>query len=244
MNDSPSRQLPKVRKNFITNYDHFVDQWWDPRGHFAMLNWIAQARAGYVPEAEGSQALLLDIACGGGLFGPHLAGKGYRLVGLDLSAMSLREAKRHGYDAVMRTDITRIPLASESVDVVAAGQCLEHVPDPAAVVEESCRVLRPGGTLVLDTLADTMLARLLVITVAENVPLPGGPPRGTHDHRLFVNRQRLVDAARRGGVELRLVGLRQHLGDWLKYVAHRRDDVRLCPVKSTSVLYLAVGTKA
>jgi len=243
-NDSTSRHLPKLRKNYITDYDRFVDQWWDPRGDFAMLSWIARARADFVPEAAGSHARLLDIACGGGLFGPHLAGKGYRLLGLDLSAKSLREARRHGYDAVMQTDITRIPLASESVDVVTAGQCLEHVPDPLAVIEESCRILRPGGTLIVDTLADTMLARLLVITVAENVPLPGQPPHGTHDHRLFVNRERLVDVAQRNGVELRLIGLRQHLGDWLKYLVRQREDVRIIPMKSTSVLYLAVGTKA
>jgi 2-polyprenyl-6-hydroxyphenyl methylase/3-demethylubiquinone-9 3-methyltransferase len=236
--------MPKLRKNFITDYDRLVDQWWDPRGDLAMLSWIGRARADFVPEADGSHALLLDIACGGGLSGPHLAGKGYRLVGLDLSAMSLREARQHEYDTVVQADITRIPLASESVDVVVAGQCLEHVPDPFAVVEESCRVLRPGGTLVLDTLADTMLARLLVITVAENVPLPGKPLRGTHDHRLFINRERLVHVARRNGVELRLIGLRQHLRDWLKYLAHQGEDVRIIPTKSTSVLYLAVGTKA
>jgi 2-polyprenyl-6-hydroxyphenyl methylase/3-demethylubiquinone-9 3-methyltransferase len=236
--------MPKLRKDFITDYDHLVDQWWDPKGAFAMLSWIARTRADFVPAADDSHALLLDIACGGGLCGPHLADKGYRVVGLDLSAMSLHQAQQHGYDAVMQTDITRIPLASESVDVVLAGQCLEHVPDPLAVVEEACRVLRPGGTLVLDTLADTMLARFLVITVAENVPLPARPPRGTHDHRLFVNRERLVQVARRNGVELRLIGLRQHLRDWLKYLAHQGEDVRIVPTKSTSVLYLGVGTKA
>lgn len=236
--------MPKLRKSFIADYDSLADRWWDPKGDLASLSWIARARADFVPEADGSHPVLLDLACGGGLFGPHVAGKGYRLVGLDLSAMSLREARQHGYDAIMQTDITRIPLASESVDVVAAGQCLEHVPDPFAVVEESCRVLRPGGTLVLDTFADTMLARFLVITVAENVPVPGRPARGTHDHRLFVNRERLVQVARRNGVELRLVGLRQHLRDGLKYAIHQRKDVRYIPMKSTSVMYLAVGTKA
>ena len=236
--------MPELRKDFITDYDRLADQWWDARGDLAMLSWIARARADFVPQADGSHGLLLDIACGGGLSGPHLSGKGYRMVGLDLSAMSLREAQRHGYDAVMQTDIARIPLASESADVVVAGQCLEHVPDPFAVVEESCRVLRPGGTLVLDTIADTMLARFLVITVAENVPLPGRPHRGTHDHRLFVNRKRLVDVARRNGVELKLIGLRQHLRDWLKYLIRQGEDVRVVPTKSTSVLYLGAGTKA
>jgi 2-polyprenyl-6-hydroxyphenyl methylase/3-demethylubiquinone-9 3-methyltransferase len=233
-----------TRKDFITDYDSLADEWWDPRGHLAPLGWIARTRAGFIPDPSGPGATLLDVACGGGLFGPHVAGRGYRVLGVDLSAMSLRAAGSHGYDCVAQADIMRLPFASESIDVVAAGQCLEHVPDPFAVVEESCRVLRPGGTLVLDTLADTRLARFLAITVAENVPLPGKPPRGTHDHRLFVNRERLIQVARSNGVELTLLGLRPHPGDALRWLARRREDVRMVTVPSTSVMYLAVGTKA
>ncbi|WFB05793.1 bifunctional 2-polyprenyl-6-hydroxyphenol methylase/3-demethylubiquinol 3-O-methyltransferase UbiG [Streptomyces sp. LX-29] len=232
-----------IRSDFITDYDDLADTWWDPRGPLAPLGWIARARADFVPVADHDRARLLDIACGGGLFGPHLAGKGYRVFGVDLSALSLREATRHGFDAVARADMARLPFADESFDVVTAGQCLEHVPDPFAVVTEACRVLRPGGTLVVDTIADTRVARLVAITLAENAPLPGRPPRGTHDHRLFVNRERLTRTARSQGVELRLFGLRPHLRDGLRYLARRRERVRMIRTRSTGVLYLGVGEK-
>ncbi|MGK5729167.1 methyltransferase domain-containing protein [Streptomyces sp. URMC 124] len=239
-------------RRFITDYDGLADQWWDPRGALAPLGWIARARAGFVPDprpapgpASGTEGRprLLDVACGGGLFGPHLAGKGYRVIGVDLSALALREARQHGYDAVLRADITRLPFTDASFDVVTAGQCLEHVPDPFLVVSELCRVLRPGGTLIVDTIPDTGLARFVAITLAENLPLPGRPARGTHDHRLFVNRQRLVRVARAHGVELRLLGLRPHLRDLARYLVRRREEVRMIPTKSTDVLYLGVGTK-
>ncbi|MGK4903891.1 bifunctional 2-polyprenyl-6-hydroxyphenol methylase/3-demethylubiquinol 3-O-methyltransferase UbiG [Streptomyces albus] len=235
--------MPEIRSDFIADYDSLAHTWWDPRGPLAPLGWIARARAGFVPTAPHEGARLLDVACGGGLFGPHLAGKGYRVVGVDLSALSLREALRHGFDAVARADIARLPFADASFDVVTAGQCLEHVPDPFAVVAEACRVLRPGGTLVLDTIADTRTARFVAITLAENAPLPGRPPRGTHDHRLFVNRQRLLRTARAQGVELRLHGLRPHFGDGLRYLARRREEVRMVPTASTGVLFLGVGRK-
>ncbi|MGW1071753.1 bifunctional 2-polyprenyl-6-hydroxyphenol methylase/3-demethylubiquinol 3-O-methyltransferase UbiG [Streptomyces sp. NPDC002537] len=235
--------MSEIRSDFITDYDSLADQWWDPRGPLAPLGWIARARAEFIPAPRNEQASLLDVACGGGLFGPHLSGKGYRLVGVDLSAMSLREALRHGFDEVVQADITDLPFEDESFDVVTAGQCLEHVPDPFAVVKELCRVLRPGGTLVVDTIADTTLARVVSITLAENIPFPGHPPRGTHDHRLFVNRERLVRTARSHGVELDLLGLRPHFGDMLRFFARRLDEVRMVPVKSTDLLYLGVGTK-
>ncbi|RLU81338.1 3-demethylubiquinone-9 3-O-methyltransferase [Streptomyces griseocarneus] len=235
--------MTAIRSDFITDYDGLADDWWDPRGPLAPLGWIARTRADFVPAARGEDASLLDIACGGGLFGPHATAKGYRAVGVDLSAKSLEEASRHGFDEVVQADITDLPFADESFDVVTAGQCLEHVPDPYRVVKEACRVLRPGGTLVVDTIADTTMARLISITLAENIPFPGHPPRGTHDHRLFVNRQRLTRAARTQGVELRLLGLRPHFGDMMRFFARRLDEVRMVPVKSTDLLYLGVGTK-
>jgi len=47
------------------------------------------------------------------------------------------------------SDATRLPLADDSVDVLITLEMLEHVPDPAAVVRELGRVLKPGGTLLL-----------------------------------------------------------------------------------------------
>jgi SAM-dependent methyltransferase len=40
-------------------------------------------------------------------------------------------------------------LACERFDIVFCTQVIEHVPDPGALVEETFRVLRPGGFLVL-----------------------------------------------------------------------------------------------
>jgi 2-polyprenyl-6-hydroxyphenyl methylase / 3-demethylubiquinone-9 3-methyltransferase len=231
-----------IRSDFITDYDGLADEWWDPRGSLAPLGWIARARADWVPPARRAGATLLDVACGGGLFAPHLDGKGYRILGVDLSAKSLQQAERHGY-AVAQADITRLPFADESIDVVAVGQCLEHVPDPYGVLDEACRVLRPGGTLVLDTIADTRIARFMSITIAENVPLPGKPPKGTHDHHLFVNRDRLTRVARAHGVELTMTGLRPSVLDGFAYLARRRADVRMVKTRSTAVLFLAAGTK-
>ena len=44
----------------------------------------------------------------------------------------------------------RIPLVSGTVDVVVARNSLDHVDDPDAVLREARRLLRPGGTLILN----------------------------------------------------------------------------------------------
>ena len=226
--------------NDPAQYDDLADQWWEPRGRFAMLHWIAEARARLVPEAVREGSLLLDLACGGGLLAPHVAGKGHRHVGLDLSPTALPLARAHGV-APVRGDVLRLPFRDEVADVVVAGEVLEHVPDPQALVAEACRVLRPGGTLVLDTIAATWWGRFSSITVGERIP--GGPPKRLHDPALYVDRGPLVAAAARGGVRLELSGLRPSALDYLAWVAGRKDTVRMLRTRSTAGLFQASGRK-
>ena len=205
-----------------------------------MLHWIAAARAGLVPPATREGSLLLDLACGGGLLAPHLAGKGYRHVGLDLSPTALPVARRHGVVPV-RGDVLRLPFADAVAEVVVAGEVLEHVTAPLDLLAEAVRVLRPGGLLVLDTIADTAWGRFSSVTVAER--LPAGPPRRLHDPALFVNRQALVEAAGRGGVRLVLSGLRPSALDYLSWLVGRKPAVRMITTRSTAGLFQAHGRK-
>jgi 2-polyprenyl-6-hydroxyphenyl methylase / 3-demethylubiquinone-9 3-methyltransferase len=212
---------PARPRNDPGQYDDLVDQWWQPHGQLAMPNWIAAARAALIPPARREGAVLVDLACGGGLLARHVAGRGYRHVGIDLTTSALQVARSHDVLPV-RADVCSLPLPDESADVVSAGEILEHVRDVAGVVGEACRVLRPGGTLVIDTVARTALARFLV----------------------FVDRQALRAECARHGVPLRLRGLRPSVPDAVRWLRRRTDDVAMVPTRTTSVLFQASGVKA
>ncbi|HEU0102566.1 MAG TPA: methyltransferase domain-containing protein, partial [Mycobacteriales bacterium] len=102
-------------------YDDLAGQWWEPRGRFAMLHWIAAARARHVPLATRPGSVLVDVACGGGLLAPHVAALGHRHVGVDLSPTAVPVAREHGVEAV-RGDAQALPLATACADVVVAGE--------------------------------------------------------------------------------------------------------------------------
>ncbi|HTW19949.1 MAG TPA: methyltransferase domain-containing protein [Mycobacteriales bacterium] len=231
---------PVRPRNDPRQYDDLVAQWWLPRGEFAMLHWIAAARTRHLPTASGPNASLLDVACGGGLLAPHLIGRGYRHFGVDLSPTATATAAAHGVLPV-RGDVVHLPFADESFDVVVAGEILEHVSDLPATVLEACRVLRSGGTLVIDAIANTWWGRFSSITVAER--LPAGPPPRLHDGALFVDRGKLLAAAELGGVRLRLNGLRPSAVDYAMWLLGRRAAVRMVRTRSTAGLFQAVGTK-
>jgi 2-polyprenyl-6-hydroxyphenyl methylase / 3-demethylubiquinone-9 3-methyltransferase len=231
----PSSRPP----NDPRQYDDLVDQWWESSGGFAALHWIAASRAEHIPPASPGE-VLVDLACGGGLMAPHAARLGYRHVGVDVGEAGLRVAAAHGVLPVVGS-VLAVPLADGCADVVVAGEILEHVEDDVAVLAECARLLRPGGTLVIDALAATRIGRLLTVTLAER--LPGGPPRGIHDPALFVDRDRLLAAADRLGLDLELVGLRPSLRDAVGWVAGRRRSVRMKPIRSTAAVFAGYGRK-
>nr|MBA3525244.1 class I SAM-dependent methyltransferase [Geodermatophilaceae bacterium] len=166
---------------------------------------------------------------------------GYRHLGLDLTRSALGEAAAHGLAAAVRADVMTVPLADGVADVVCAGEILEHVTDLPRAVAEACRILKPGGLLVIDTLADTTLCALLTVRIAERIP--GGAPKGIHDPALFVDRDELRRLASEHGVPLQLNGIRPSLINLVRWFSRRTEEMTLVTTRSTAVLFQAHGRK-
>jgi 2-polyprenyl-6-hydroxyphenyl methylase/3-demethylubiquinone-9 3-methyltransferase len=197
-----------------------------------------------VPPAERPAAVLVDAGCGGGLLAPHVARLGYRHVGVDLRGPALAQSAVRGVSPVTG-DVTALPLADGVADVVVAGEILEHVTDLPGTVAELCRVLRPGGLLVLDTVNDTPLGRFVTVTLGERF---GAAPVGIHDPELFVDPGELTSECAKHGVRLRVRGLRPSVTGlirWLFLPSGPRSGRlgRMIPTRSTAVVYQGMGRK-
>jgi SAM-dependent methyltransferase len=108
----------------------------------------------FVPEriplfqaAIGREKRVLDLGCRSGALTRHLL-EGNEVVGLDVDQAALAKAEALGIQPVAANVEEPLPFEDASFDAVVAGELLEHLRFPDAVVAEIRRVLRPGGVLV------------------------------------------------------------------------------------------------
>jgi SAM-dependent methyltransferase len=115
------------------------------RGYHALID---ELEADAIPR-DGSLRIL-EAGCGTGLVMERIRGRGCTdLFGIDLSAGMLAAAHRSG-NSVAQASVTALPFADASFDVAYSFKVLAHVPDIRAAIAEMARVVKPGGTVVVE----------------------------------------------------------------------------------------------
>jgi SAM-dependent methyltransferase len=100
---------------------------------------------------------VLELGCGAAQWSIALAGLGARPVGLDLSSRQLEHAREAMSEAgvefpLVEASAEDVPLDDESFDIVFCDHGAFNFADPARLVPECARLLRPGGLLAFSML--------------------------------------------------------------------------------------------
>jgi len=196
----------------IARFGKLAARWWDPDGESRPLHDLNPVRAAYVADRLNLRgARVADVGCGGGLLSEALAKAGARVTGIDLGEKVIEIARLHMHESRLETPNLEIDyrvqssadLAAaepESFDAVCCMELIEHVPDPAALVGDLVRMLKPGGVLVMSTLNRTPAAFGAAILGAEY--LMRMLPRGTHHYAQFLKPSELGRLMRHAGLEV------------------------------------------
>ena len=92
----------------------------------------------------------LDIGCGNGRFIRSMNSLGWRCEGVEFSETAVEACRQAGLQ-VFHGELEEAGFDSESFDLVTARHLIEHVTDPAALVAEIARILKPGGRAAFET---------------------------------------------------------------------------------------------
>lgn len=206
--------MPNVDPGEIENFDALAEDWWNPRGKLRTLHVINPLRSQYIGDRAGlAGKRVLDIGCGGGLLSEALAEAGAQVTGIDASESAIRVAAAHQARKHLHTDYLHglvEDLAGQApgqFDVVTCMEMLEHVPDPASVVEAAATLLKPGGHAFFATINRNLKSWLAAIVGAEH--LLNLLPAGTHRYSEFIRPSELCGCLRRAGFSVRdITGVR------------------------------------
>lgn len=192
----------------LAKFSELAHRWWDPESEFRPLHQINPLRLDWIATQVPLQGLqVLDVGCGGGILSDAMARRGGHVTGIDLSTKALKVAQLHALEAqtpnVSYREISAEALAQAqpaSFDVVTCMEMLEHVPDPASVVQACATLVKPGGWVFFSTLNRNLKSFLFAIVGAEYVL--NLLPKGTHEYAKMIRPSELARACREADLDL------------------------------------------
>ena len=195
-----------MTRNDLTIYDDAAAQWWsdDIRWVRTLKNLVPGRLSWMDDQIDWHGKAVLDLGCAGGFMAEALVARGAQVTGIDPADQAIEAARAHaaaeGHAITYDIGVGEaLPYQPATFDAVVCVDVLEHVQDLPAVLAEAARVLRPGGLFLFDTINRNVLARLVTITIAENILRL--LPRGTHDPALFIKPSEMRPAMTDAGLE-------------------------------------------
>lgn len=184
----------------IEKFSAMAEQWWDPQGDFKPLHLLNPTRLAYIEEGVGGLfgKSVVDVGCGGGILAESMAVKGAQVIGIDMASASLQVARLHALETQNDIDYQQTTAEEfaaqhqQQFDLVTCMEMLEHVPDPASVIQACCDLVKPGGYVYFSTINKTFKAYLMMILGAEH--LLQWVPKGTHQYEKFIRPSQLLSA--------------------------------------------------
>jgi ubiquinone/menaquinone biosynthesis C-methylase UbiE len=183
-----------------TYYDRF-SRTYDDHRHHGYHRMIDELELDLIRQ-YGSGRDVFEGGCGTGLLLKEAAQVARRAVGLDLSRGMLSQAQTRGLQ-VVQGSLTHIPLPSASFDLAYSMKVLAHIPPIEHALAELCRLVRPGGHLLLEFYNPWSLRYL--------AKKWGGPARiadGTTDHDVFTRYDTLARARSYLPAGVKVIGVR------------------------------------
>lgn len=190
----------------LDKFAQLASRWWDPEGELKTLHQINPLRLQYIKDHAGLNGKsVIDIGCGAGILTESMAKAGAKVTGIDLNDTLIDVAKLHLQDTGAEAEYLTISAEEiakqrpQQYDVVTCLEMLEHVPDPASVIQACASLVKPDGHVFFSTLNRNPKSYLFAIIGAEYFLKI--LPKNTHDYSKFIRPSELGAWARESNLQ-------------------------------------------
>lgn len=156
-----SRSLLRFYQDYLPEDESSVEAWQ------RMMQSIFQKAANLI-ERYKKRGRLLDVGAGFGFFLSEMRGRGWEVVGVEISRKAMDYAKDVLGLTLHLGPLEKVGFPESDFDVVSGFYVIEHLPDPMAFLKECYRILKPGGLLLLRYPHTTPVKNLLRFFGIEN----------------------------------------------------------------------------
>ena len=224
-----STTTSSVNPTEVGHFNALASSWWDPHGPSRLLHLMNPLRHEFISGCLKSQQdpaphsglRYLDVGCGGGIFAESAARMAQvsSVTGIDPSCNVLDVARMHAKQDPFLQEESRLKYINTSIedlpvpdvpihryDVLSLFEVIEHISDPSSFLTSCLPFVKPGGWIVISTIARTWTSWLTTKIVAED--LARIVPRGTHDWQKYINEEELrAWFAKKGMTSARSMGV-------------------------------------
>ncbi|MGB3512311.1 MAG: class I SAM-dependent methyltransferase [Microcoleaceae cyanobacterium] len=167
MYSNPRQQLEDCES--IENYD---PEWILNHLHLPDLQQRIEKERLQVKDYENTKSILnqlypnrgqvIEVGSGFGYLLKFFQEDGWETIGVEPNVALCRYAESENHIDTVPTILEKANISSSSANLILMMHVIEHVPEPLATLQEVYRILKPGGTFVLETPCyDTFLFKLL-----------------------------------------------------------------------------------
>lgn len=192
-----------------------------------------------------SDKIILDIGCGNGAFTVEMAKKGKKIIGIDVNSEELfgfkqvmKQMKLNNIN-IFKMDAETLAFDDNEFDIVTMVQVLEHISNQVGALQETYRVLKPGGQIILSVPNKLFPfeihgSRIWKLELSNRVPFISWLPPGLHAkiaHARTYTCSLIINLLNEVGFEVRAID----------YILPPLDRIRLS--SSIKSLYRASSSK-
>ncbi|KAL9925041.1 ubiquinone biosynthesis O-methyltransferase-like [Glossina fuscipes fuscipes] len=220
----PQQQISDHTKRDVQHHSNKAEDWWDFDGPMKALHRMNLLRVPFIRDglvARGSvdsklintnnvlqNQQILEVGCGGGILTEQLARLDAKITGIDLSDILINAACEHLKQEANARLLNNITYRTESIEVhmqdkknfydaVIISEVLEHIDSKEPFLKACIQCLKPGGSVFITTLNQTIRMWIVGILIAEYVL--GFIPIGTHHWKYMIsplNVQKMLDTSK------------------------------------------------